>query len=212
MGGGQGWGGVGESMRERAHAVLWDSATTRATPCVRVCGCPCPQFGRGAFMKDQASAAALAQQLVDVGTACGLRVNALLTAMDQPLGRCVGNALEVRAVGAPRLGRAASCVCVCACASQPFVCPRAPREEAVRVITCACAVCVRPAAHVSHSCKSPWHASAARAPRCGCRRSVPKQPLAPHTDRPVFFSLLRCLHELCCRCVGGGLCPWRRMS
>jgi pyrimidine-nucleoside phosphorylase len=51
--------------------------------------------GRGAFMKTRADARALAESLVRVGTANGLRVSALLTAMDAPLGLSVGNALEV---------------------------------------------------------------------------------------------------------------------
>ena len=51
--------------------------------------------GRGAFMKTRAEARALAEGLVRVGRAMGKRVTALITAMDQPLGRSVGNALEM---------------------------------------------------------------------------------------------------------------------
>jgi pyrimidine-nucleoside phosphorylase len=53
------------------------------------------KFGRGAFMKTLAEARQLAASLVSVGKAGGKKVRALLTAMDQPLGRAVGNALEV---------------------------------------------------------------------------------------------------------------------
>ncbi|HVU35228.1 MAG TPA: thymidine phosphorylase [Opitutaceae bacterium] len=53
------------------------------------------KFGRGAFMKDRARARELAQALVSVATAMGKPTRAVLTAMDQPLGRAVGNALEV---------------------------------------------------------------------------------------------------------------------
>jgi pyrimidine-nucleoside phosphorylase len=53
------------------------------------------KFGRGAFMKTRAEARQLAGALVSVGKAGGKQVRALLTAMDQPLGRAVGNALEV---------------------------------------------------------------------------------------------------------------------
>lgn len=54
------------------------------------------KVGQGAFMKDLKSARALAQALVRVGTAAGKRVVALLTAMDAPIGRTVGNGLETR--------------------------------------------------------------------------------------------------------------------
>jgi len=53
------------------------------------------KFGRGAFMPDLGAARELASTLVRVGRASGKRVRALLTRMDQPLGRAVGNALEV---------------------------------------------------------------------------------------------------------------------
>jgi pyrimidine-nucleoside phosphorylase len=51
--------------------------------------------GQGAFMKSRADARALADSLVRIGTANGLRVEAMITAMDAPLGRTVGNAIEV---------------------------------------------------------------------------------------------------------------------
>lgn len=51
--------------------------------------------GRGAFMKTREDARALAEGLVRVGRAMNKRVTALITAMDQPLGRSVGNALEI---------------------------------------------------------------------------------------------------------------------
>jgi pyrimidine-nucleoside phosphorylase len=51
--------------------------------------------GSGAFMKTRADAKRLAESLVVIGTAQGVRTEALLTAMDYPLGKAVGNALEV---------------------------------------------------------------------------------------------------------------------
>src|SRR6202051_5174486 len=51
--------------------------------------------GSGAFMKNEQDAAHLAELLVETGTRMGKRVVALITDMDQPLGRAVGNALEV---------------------------------------------------------------------------------------------------------------------
>src|SRR5271155_88141 len=51
--------------------------------------------GSGAFMKKQADAEELAGMMVDTGVRMGKRVVALITDMDQPLGRTVGNSLEV---------------------------------------------------------------------------------------------------------------------
>jgi pyrimidine-nucleoside phosphorylase len=53
------------------------------------------KFGRGAFMKTQSAARELAAALVQAGRAGGKKVRALLTSMEEPLGRAVGNALEV---------------------------------------------------------------------------------------------------------------------
>ncbi|MGY5765887.1 thymidine phosphorylase [Brachybacterium sp. DNPG3] len=52
--------------------------------------------GAGAFMTDEADARELARTMVDLGTDAGVRTVALLTDMSAPLGRTVGNALEVR--------------------------------------------------------------------------------------------------------------------
>lgn len=53
------------------------------------------KFGKGAFLPEKARAKELAQAMVAIGKAMGKPVRAVLTAMDQPLGRTVGNALEV---------------------------------------------------------------------------------------------------------------------
>ncbi len=52
--------------------------------------------GSGAFMKNLKEARQLAQALVDTGRSMGKKVVALITDMNQPLGRTVGNALEIQ--------------------------------------------------------------------------------------------------------------------
>ena len=51
--------------------------------------------GRGAFMKTPSDARALARSLVSIGEAGGVRTEAFITRMDTPLGRAVGNAVEI---------------------------------------------------------------------------------------------------------------------
>ena len=52
--------------------------------------------GSGAFMKQEADAKALAEEMVKIGKNAGRRTTAVISDMDQPLGFAVGNALEVR--------------------------------------------------------------------------------------------------------------------
>src|SRR3989440_2714138 len=52
--------------------------------------------GSGAFMPDPARATRLAATMVALGIEHGVRTRALITRMDTPLGRAVGNALEVQ--------------------------------------------------------------------------------------------------------------------
>jgi pyrimidine-nucleoside phosphorylase/thymidine phosphorylase len=54
------------------------------------------KVGSGAFMKTEADARALAEAMVDIGRRAGRNVRAVLSSMAEPLGRAVGNALEVR--------------------------------------------------------------------------------------------------------------------
>jgi pyrimidine-nucleoside phosphorylase len=51
--------------------------------------------GSGAFMKNQSDAQKLADSMSAVGRAHGMKVKALVTPMDEPLGWAIGNALEV---------------------------------------------------------------------------------------------------------------------
>ena len=53
------------------------------------------KVGRGAFMRDEASARQLAETMVGIGSWHGTKVVAVLTDMDQPLGNEVGNANEI---------------------------------------------------------------------------------------------------------------------
>ena len=52
--------------------------------------------GTGAFMKTRDAAEQLASLLVKVGQSYGVKTDAVITNMDVPLGRCVGNTLEVK--------------------------------------------------------------------------------------------------------------------
>jgi pyrimidine-nucleoside phosphorylase len=54
------------------------------------------KVGDGAFMKTLEDARVLAETMLELGRRAGREVVCLLTDMDQPLGRAVGNALEVR--------------------------------------------------------------------------------------------------------------------
>ncbi len=54
------------------------------------------KVGSGAFMRDEARAKELAHALVSTGNSCGIKTRALLTDMNQPLGRAVGNSIEVK--------------------------------------------------------------------------------------------------------------------
>ena len=53
------------------------------------------KVGNGAFMREETQAKELAHALVSTGNSCGIKTRALLTDMNQPLGRAVGNSLEV---------------------------------------------------------------------------------------------------------------------
>jgi pyrimidine-nucleoside phosphorylase len=54
------------------------------------------KVGSGAFMKDLESARALARTMVNIGSSMGVKTMALITDMDEPLGKTVGNALEIK--------------------------------------------------------------------------------------------------------------------
>lgn len=53
------------------------------------------KFGSAAMTRDVVQAEVLAQAMVDLGNACGVKTRALLTSMDAPLGRSAGNWVEV---------------------------------------------------------------------------------------------------------------------
>lgn len=54
------------------------------------------KVGKGAFMKNQTDAKALGELMVSIGKGAGKKVVAVLSNMDQPLGKAIGNSLEVR--------------------------------------------------------------------------------------------------------------------
>lgn len=51
--------------------------------------------GNGAFMEDFADSVKLAEAMIKTGESCGVKTTAVISDMSQPLGRFVGNALEV---------------------------------------------------------------------------------------------------------------------
>lgn len=71
------------------------------------------KVGKGAFMKKVEDARTLASALVRVGTGAGKRVVAVLTRMDAPLGRAIGNALETQEAIDVLFGKAPSDVTEC---------------------------------------------------------------------------------------------------
>lgn len=54
------------------------------------------KVGKGAFMKDLESAVLLSNEMVRIGINYGRETVAILTSMDEPLGRAIGNSLEVK--------------------------------------------------------------------------------------------------------------------
>ncbi|MBW3601833.1 MAG: thymidine phosphorylase [Actinobacteria bacterium] len=96
--------------------------------------------GDGAFMTTPEDARALAELCVEIGVEAGRRCTALVTAMDQPLGRSVGNALAVagcvEAMSAPPSGRLAELALDLACHGLALARgghPDATREELTRL-------------------------------------------------------------------------------
>lgn len=53
------------------------------------------KYGSGAFLPDPADGERLARTMLGIARSCGLKCSVALTAMDRPLGRAVGHALEV---------------------------------------------------------------------------------------------------------------------
>jgi len=54
------------------------------------------KVGRGAFIKEYAEAYELGRLMIEIGRRAGCETAAVITGMDQPLGRAIGNALEVK--------------------------------------------------------------------------------------------------------------------
>lgn len=79
--------------------------------------------GSGAFMKTPEESAHLAQQMISVGENCGRKVRALVTNMDVPLGRKIGNSLEVKeAVEVLRDGLRGDLYDVCVALASNMIC------------------------------------------------------------------------------------------
>ncbi len=93
------------------------------------------KVGSGAFLTTEADARALAEKMVDIGKRNGRSMAALLTNMDRPLGRAVGNALEVREAAELLQGRGEEdlkTVCVALAAQMLSLCRGWTPEESRR--------------------------------------------------------------------------------
>ncbi|MBQ3141737.1 MAG: thymidine phosphorylase, partial [Clostridia bacterium] len=95
--------------------------------------------GRGAFMKTPEDARRLARAMVDIGNGAGRKTVALITDMDVPLGRCVGNLLEVEeAVGVLRGEGHPALTALCrALCEQMLVCSGLNAQQAAEKVTWA---------------------------------------------------------------------------
>lgn len=85
--------------------------------------------GSGGFMRSLDEAKELAGSLLEVGRRCGLNLRLALTDMDQPLGKAVGNALEVKEAIATLKGRETgrlSELCLALACEALSVCGKAP--------------------------------------------------------------------------------------
>jgi thymidine phosphorylase len=90
------------------------------------------KVGVGAFMPDLASARELADAMIALGAAAGLPTTCMLTRMDEPLGRAVGNAVEVaEAVETLRGNGPADLVDLCVSAAAILTGDRAAVDEAL---------------------------------------------------------------------------------
>jgi pyrimidine-nucleoside phosphorylase len=95
--------------------------------------------GSGAFMKREEDAVHLAELMVETARRMGVRAVALITSMDQPLGRHVGNALEVQEVVSVLRGQGASDLrelCVELAAWMFYLGGRAGSLEEGRTLSC----------------------------------------------------------------------------
>lgn len=98
--------------------------------------------GSGAFMKTVEDSIALAQEMVAIGENAGRRTVALITDMDIPLGRHIGNSLEVIEAVETLKGQGADDlteVCKCLAANMLFLADKGTLEECKALVD-ACIV------------------------------------------------------------------------
>src|SRR6478736_4318125 len=89
-------GGVGDKATIAVGPVLAACIMSKKIACGASALVLDVKVGEGAFMRTQDEARRLAEAMRELGQEAGMDVVCLLTDMDQPLGRAVGNALEIR--------------------------------------------------------------------------------------------------------------------
>ena len=89
--------------------------------------------GSGAFMKTREDAKKLARAMISIGNLAGRKTVAVITDMDEPLGKAVGNVLEMQEVHEVLLGKGSEDVVEVACALASQMITLAGKNEGMSI-------------------------------------------------------------------------------